>query len=60
MLSSLHLWNALAWLQEGSTFPEECGMQGVLWRLPDELPEDLRPSPKLVSPSVPEDEEYLP
>lgn len=36
------------------------GMQGVLWLLPDELPEDLRPSPKLVSPSVPEDEEPLP
>lgn len=36
------------------------GMQGVLWLLPDELPEDLRDSPKLVSPSVPEDEEHLP
>lgn len=35
-------------------------MQGVLWFLPDELPEDLRPSPKLVSPSVPEHEEHLP
>lgn len=35
-------------------------MQGVLWLLPDELPEDLRPSPRLVSPSVPEDEEPLP
>lgn len=35
-------------------------MQGVLWLLRDELPENLRPSPKLVSPSVQEDEEHLP
>lgn len=34
-------------------------MQGVLWLLHDELPENLRPSQKLVSPSVHEDEEHL-
>lgn len=40
--------------------PRSVEMQGVLWLLHDELPENLRPSSKLVNPSVPEDEEHLP
>lgn len=32
--------------------PRSVEMQGVLWLVRDELPENLRPSPKLVSPSV--------
>lgn len=59
-LSSLHHWNALPGCRKEARALRSVEVQGVLWLLRDELPEDLRPGPKLVSPSVPEDEEHLP